>query len=215
MKTDGKNKLVYKADGRGNTIPDFSRVGYYHGEKTIPHIETVIKVSPGVDDQANIQQAINLVSTKTMNSAGFRGAVELLPGTYRIPGILKIDSSGVVLRGSGSSTVLIATGTVQRSLVLVGGKGNPIEIKGTRKKVTNVFMPTGSFTIELNDTKNLSVGDEVILQMQANDQWIRALHMDSIVERPGTQQWKAAGYRFQFQRKIMAIDGVTITMDNP
>ena len=123
VKTDGKNKLVYKADGRGNTIPDFSRVGYYHGEKTIPHIETVIKVSPGVDDQANIQQAINLVSTKTMNSAGFRGAVELLPGTYRIPGILKIDSSGVVLRGSGSSTVLIATGTVQRSLVLVGGKG--------------------------------------------------------------------------------------------
>lgn len=215
VKTDGKNKLVYKADGRGNTIPDFSRVGYYHGEKTIPHIETVIKVSPGVDDQANIQQAINLVSTKTMNSAGFRGAVELLPGTYRIPGILKIDSSGVVLRGSGSSTVLIATGTVQRSLVLVGGKGNPIEIKGTRKKVTNVFMPTGSFTIELNDTKNLSVGDEVILQMQANDQWIRALHMDSIVERPGTQQWKAAGYRFQFQRKIMAIDGLTITMDNP
>jgi hypothetical protein len=153
VKIDGGNRLTYKADERGNTIPDFSRVGYYHGEKTIPYIKTVIKVSPGVDDQTNIQQAINLISTKTINSEGFRGAVELLPGTYRIPGTLKIDSSGVVLRGSGSSTVLIATGTVQRSLVLVGGKGNPIEIKGTRKKVTNVFMPTGSFTIELNDTK--------------------------------------------------------------
>lgn len=215
VKMTGKNKLVYAADAHGNTIPDFSRVGYHHGEKNIPTIKTTIQISPSIDDQANIQRAINLVSSKPMSKDGFRGAVELLPGKYRVPGTIRIDSSGIVLRGSGKSTVLIATGTVQRSLVFVGGKGTPVEVKGTRKMVTNKFIPTGSFTVDVNDTKNLSIGDEIILQMQAKDQWIRALRMDSIVERPGTKQWTAPGYRFQFQRKITAIRGMTISLDNP
>jgi hypothetical protein len=52
----------------------------------------------------------------------------LKKGSYRIAGVITVNKSGVVLRGEGQGTdgtVLIATGAVQRSLVLVQGAGGP------------------------------------------------------------------------------------------
>ena len=207
--------LDYFPDERGNLMPDFSRVGYHQGDRPIPDADVRIEIAPSDDDQRTIQAAIDQVSRMEKNARGLRGAVLLFPGTYRIPGTLRIDSSGVVLRGSGSDTRLIATGNRQRSLIIVSGSGSPREMKGTRTSVTNTFIPTGRFDLNVDDGHSFKPGDEVILQMDARDRWITDLKMDRIEERAGTQQWDAAGYRFAFQRRILSIDGNRVVLDNP
>src|SRR5690349_6519907 len=80
-KKDGA--LIYQADENGNRIPDFSRVGYYHGDREIPMIPVVKTVSAGATE-ADIQAAIAEVSKKPLQPNGFRGAVLLKKGTYTI-----------------------------------------------------------------------------------------------------------------------------------
>lgn len=213
MQSDGR--LQYKPDDRGNIIPDFSRVGYHHGDRAIPTVEVVAEVLPSDDDQRNIQAAIDLVSKRVSNAQGFRGAVLLGPGTYRIPGTLRIDSSGVILRGSGNATKLVAAGRLKRSLIRVAGTGTPQEMKGTRQAVTDRFIPTGRFDMEVRDARSFHPGDEVIVDIKANDRWVKDLKMDRIVERPGTVQWAASGYRFSCQRRIVSITGNRLILDNP
>jgi len=213
VQSDGH--LQYKPDDRGNIMPDFSRVGYHHGDRSIPKVEVVVEVFPSDDDQRNIQAAIDRVSKRVSNAQAFRGTVLLAPGTYRIPGTLRIDSSGVVLRGSGNATQLVATGTLRRSLIRVSGTGTPQEVRGTRQAVTDRFIPTGRYDMEVMDAGSFRPGDEVIVEVQANDRWVKALKMDRIEERPGTVQWNASGFRFSFQRRIVSMVGKRILLDNP
>ena len=62
LKKDGS--LNYVPDEKGNTIPDFSRVGYYSGDKIIPDIPPVKTISPSENDQQEIQNAIDELSKK-------------------------------------------------------------------------------------------------------------------------------------------------------
>jgi hypothetical protein len=207
--------LDYLPDARGNIIPNFSRVGYHHGDRSIPDAVVRIEVTPSDDDHRTIQAAIDRVARMPADVRGLRGAVLLLPGTYRIPGTLRIDSSGVVLRGSGADTRLIATGNQKRSLIVVSGAGTPREVRATRSSVKDPFISTGRFDMKVGDGRLFRPGDEVILQVDARDSWVRALKMDRIEERSGTKQWDAAGYRFSFQRRIVSVSGDRIVLDNP
>lgn len=215
VKLNSSGDFVYTPDEKGNAIPDFSAVGYFHGERDIPSVKSVQYVKPGENDQQRIQEAIDMVSKKPTDQYGFRGAVELLPGTYKIPGTLHIDSSGVILRGAGAETKLIATGTDQRSLIVVAGTGGIKEIARTRKTILDQFIPCGANAIRLNNTNSLKPGDRVIVWMQAKDNWIHDLKMDSIVPAVDTKQWTAQGYAFQFERTILGIKGNAILLDNP
>ena len=46
VRISGEGILTYIPDKDGNTIPDFSRVGYHHGDKSIPRYPVVKVVSP-------------------------------------------------------------------------------------------------------------------------------------------------------------------------
>lgn len=46
-------KLVYTPDAQGNTIPDFSHVGYMYGDEAIPDVPTVVEVHPVEGDDAS------------------------------------------------------------------------------------------------------------------------------------------------------------------
>jgi hypothetical protein len=72
-------KLTYTPDEQGNTIPDFSHVGYRYGDKPIPvYCIQLVEVSPVEgDDGATIQAAINSLNNVTPDENGFRGAVLL------------------------------------------------------------------------------------------------------------------------------------------
>ena len=111
--TDGK--LVYVPDEQGNTIHDSSHAGYGGGGVAIPTVpvkETIWPVAG--DNTANIQAAIDKVSALPLDRNGFRGAVLLRAGYYRMATPITIRASGVVLRGEGmgdTGTILVGTGT--------------------------------------------------------------------------------------------------------
>jgi len=113
--------LHYTADAKGNIIPDFSAVGFFRGDKEIPSVPIVKTINPNPDGNSEqiIQRAIDEVSKMDMAKNGFRGTILLKKGVYKIPGTIKINTSGIVLKGEGNDTKLIATGLGQRSLIAV------------------------------------------------------------------------------------------------
>ena len=98
---DANGKLTYKADEKGNVIPDFSGVGYQNSEKPIPFVPVVKTVTAIVGDNvANVQNAINDVAAMPLVN-GIRGAILFKSGTYELYNTVNVTSGGIVLRGDG------------------------------------------------------------------------------------------------------------------
>jgi hypothetical protein len=232
-------RLEYSTDAAGDTIPDFSRAGYGGGGVTLPFVPAQAQVAPVAgDDGANIQAALDAVGALPPDASGFRGAVQLAPGTYEIAGQLLINKSGVVLRGSGNSTagtVLEATGAATRWLIRVGGTGRRTEDPGTRVAITDAYVPVGSRTFSVADAAGYTVGDRVIVERGANQEWIDTLGMDSCLtvgtehdtsdvngstclnpEPPDSSRaWAPESYVFHYERRIVALSGNTVTVSEP
>ena len=100
---DTNGRLAYPADAQDNRIPDYSNAGYMGGGVPLPNVPVVQVVSPlPGDNTANIQAAIDAVGAKPVQADGYRGTVLLTVGTYRIDGTIRLNTSGVVLRGAGN-----------------------------------------------------------------------------------------------------------------
>ncbi|WP_240618467.1 hypothetical protein [Pedobacter yonginense] len=214
MNKDGH--LQYTADEKGNTIPDFSRVGYHQNAKAIPQVKVVVTLSAtGNNDEAKIQDAINQLAMKQPDANGLRGAILLKEGIYNIPGSLKIAASGIVLRGEGAETKLLATGIGKRKTIIASGEGKLSEIADTRVKITDHYVPVGTKSLHLASTQGFAVGDQIVVYRPATANWIHDLKMDQIEPGTGTIQWTPEDYNFEFERKIIAIKGNEIKLDNP
>jgi hypothetical protein len=214
VSTDGS--LEYLPDAQGNVLPDFSRVGYGEGDKDLPKIQVVETLAPSEgNSEALIQSAIDKLAQKSPDKNGFRGAILLKKGVYKIPGSIKIQSGGIVLRGEGNETKLVATGNVQRALIQVSGSGSIKEVMGSRVMITDAFVPVGAKSFTVSSAKNYHKGDSIILFRPGTSEWISDLKMDQIEARGGTKQWKPEEYDFQFERVITAIEGNRIFIDNP
>ena len=172
-------------------------------------------IGPSANAEKEMQSAINSLSKKPVDKNGFRGAILLKKGRYEISSSLLIEASGIVLRGSGKETVLIAKGKEQRPLIHVRGQGKITELKGTRTKITDAYVPVGSYSFNVSSAKGLSAKDRIIVYRPGTDQWIKDLRMDRIEERDGTKQWQANEYNLSFERKITKIEGNKIHIDNP
>src|SRR5688500_13955608 len=113
-------KLVYERSPRGDRMPDFSYAGFGRGE-AIPIVPVAVALPPAVGECGHlIQAAIDEVARRPSDAAGFRGAVLLPAGRYELAGSLKL-TSGVVLRGAGEATVLVATGHSRRAVIQLSG----------------------------------------------------------------------------------------------
>ena len=215
-------KLVYAADERGNRIPDFSHAGYGGGGIAIPDLPVKAEVAPAEgDDGARIQAAIDTVSKLPLDKRSWRGAVLLKKGRYEIAGMIKIAQSGVVLRGEGqdeNGTVLVAAGVEKRILIQVGGSGELREVPGTRREITDAYVPVGAYNFHVKDTTGLKAGDSIIAHRPSAAEWIQALGMDRIPAREDggrIEQWKPGTKDLLFDRVITKINGNQITIDAP
>jgi hypothetical protein len=215
VKINKDGSLKYIPDAQGNIIPDFSRVGYYQGDKSLPSIPVVKTISPSVDAQQTIQAAIDEVSAMPLNKDGFRGAILLKKGTYEIPGTLFIRASGVILRGESDATKLVATANKQQPLISVTGSGNPNPVPGTKTNITDKYVPVGTFSFNVASTQSLKAGDAIMVYRPGTAQWIEDLKMHQIDAREGTKQWQPAEYNLEFERTITKIEGNRVYIDNP
>ena len=207
--------LVYVPDEQGNTIPDCSYVGYGGGGTAIPTVpvrETVWPVAG--DNTANVQAAIDKVSALPLDKLGFRGAVLLRMGYYPIATRLKIQASGVVLRGEGmgdTGTILIGTGNTraQQALVSIGGQAGRVANDTTRQAVADDYVPVGARSFRVASASGFKPGDTVIVRRSGNQDWIDALGMGA-GNRFG---WRP--FNVDWDRVVVAVEGNTITVDAP
>jgi hypothetical protein len=213
---DGQ-RLQYGTDERGNRIMDFSHAGYKGGGVAVPDVRVARTIAPiDGDNTAHIQSAIDEVSKGTRDSAGFRGAVTLQPGTYPVNGSLKIGASGVVLRGSGSGaggTVIRVTGQPHRFLD-IGGTGS-WEHQGQAAAITDAYVPSGAASFQVASAAGFNAGDAVLIQRPVTDAWIRFMEMDKLSRDGKPQTWIKPGVIHTTDRIIKSIAGNRITLDVP
>jgi hypothetical protein len=228
VRAEKDGRLVYRADERGNTIPDFSRAGYGGGGVRLPELPVVVTLAPVAsgDDGARIQAALDEVAQRPADSRGWRGAVFLGPGLYRVEDSLTLRAGGVVLRGAGADegkagTTIRATGKKQRTLIRIGsGRAERAEVAGTRRKVTDAYVPWSAKRFSIESASDLKPGDRIVVHRPSTEPWIRELGMDRITNRPGakagsTVQWKAGQFDLDFERTVVAINDSQITIDAP
>ncbi|MEM9752187.1 MAG: hypothetical protein AAF916_02265 [Planctomycetota bacterium] len=217
-------RLVYESQPDGDRIPDFSAVGYRYGREAIPNnVPVVTTVQPGAgDDTALIQAAINQVAALPLNSDGFRGVVQLGPGEFQVDSSVFIRDSGVVLRGSGqtvgSGTVIRATGTSRRDVIIVEGSGSWDTIGSTERQVLDKVVPVGATSFRVQDASSFSPGDRVIINRPSTAEWISDIGMDQIPPRSdgGTvNQWQPGGFDRRSDRTVTRVEGDRVFFDAP
>lgn len=214
----GKNDtLIYQRDSLGNQIIDFSFCGYRAGETTIPNgtAGMFVPLKPG-DNTRRIQQAIDYISKQPPGSNGLRGVVYLEKGTYTIEGSLHLHTSGVVIRGTGpgqDGTVLLGAGKDRATLICIEGIDDraitaPLTIKDD-------YVPVSATVVTLDEHHPVKAGDQVIITRPSPKEWIDAIgtaHFGGGITSLG---WKPGQRNLEWRRKVLAVNGTSVTIDVP
>ena len=102
---------------------DFSTCGYHASETAIPNVPNMIYVEAQEGDCSPLlQQAIDYIQTLKPGKNGHRGAILLSEGTFRLLSPLRINTSGVVIRGMGSkATILKKEGAERGAAIYIEG----------------------------------------------------------------------------------------------
>jgi hypothetical protein len=202
-------KLVYKTTPAGDTVMDFSFAGYMGGGVAFPSPPVIQTVSPVSGDASTvIQQAIDTVSKAPLID-GLRGVVLLKNGDYDCNQSLKIESSGVILRGSGNTTIK-TTGTPHAAITVNAN----VKIKAEDPiSITDPYLPSGSKTLHVKNANGLSAGDTIQIGRPATKAWVHFMGMDTLVRNDKNEHWVSG--IINSQRKIAAITTDKITLDIP
>jgi len=220
-------KLQYIPDEQGNLIPDFSRAGYMGGGVAIPDVPTRITLEPSgnetVDDSPRIEMALAELAAMPVDQDGFRGALLLKRGTYRISKEIALNHSGIVLRGEGQGrdgTIIVsgptqpATGSLTEKRMALEiapteAKAKKPPVTGIKRKVVGSYVPFGIHTITLESADGFSVGDEVLLRRPGTQEWIDAIGMRRF--------WGTRVHigDLRYERVITKIEGNRVTLDAP
>lgn len=221
---DSKGKLVYKIDSEGNRIPDFSYAGYKNGEVDIPFVQVVKTISAiDGDNTVNIQSAVDEVGKLPLVN-GIRGALLLKAGKYEVTGTIRINQSGIVLRGEGDSedvsksTIIFAKGNTpsQRTVIIAGGGSNNSwnsQVAGTKTNIITEKIFVGERKFRVENVGGYNVGDNIIIAHPNTAAWLKAVDYGGTATDPG---WATTdGLTILYNRFIKKISGDTITIDAP
>jgi uncharacterized protein YjdB len=217
-----------------NTLPDFSYVGYMDGAVGVPVGEVPVKITlnptPSGEDRTRIQDAIDQVCNMPLDAKGFRGAVLLKKGTYRlndttIPVLtdgmghaLRIWASGVVLRGEGQGadgTILYSDFALNHTMITLEPLSQSTS-ESNLTRITDAYVGTGAKTFTVADASSYAVGDNIIVKFTPNATWFSDLKVDKngyIVDPTDYWDATAGAFNIGFKRKIIAKNGNTITID--
>lgn len=205
-------RLSYTPDVRGNRVPDFSFAGYASGSGPIPFVTPRAVVAPVTGDAtAAIQAALDYVASLPVDASGFRGAVQLGRGTYSIAGSLLIRASGVVLRGMGKETVLLAAGLDRRTLIRVAGVDD--RTLSDFAPVTDAYVPVGAMSFHTGS--DFVGGDEVVISRPSVESWIHQLGTDHFGGGITALAWKPGQRDVTWDRTVVSFSSGVVTLDAP
>ncbi len=207
LQNDGS--LVYPSDSLGNRVPDFSYCGYRSSDVPVPFVPVKIVVPvPGGDATSEIQKAIDYVASLPVDESGFRGALLLQPGLFRVSGRFTIKTPGIVIRGSGwgdKGTVLLADGTDRETLFRI--EGEPDEFSDDTVFIGEDYLPAGSPKLKVEHPDGLKPGDRIQIVRPATQAWIDHIGMKEFGGETEWLGWRAGYDNMQWIRSIEAIDG--------
>ncbi|MGH1364078.1 MAG: T9SS type A sorting domain-containing protein [Calditrichia bacterium] len=229
---DAQGKLQYAKDATGNRIPDFSYAGYRNSNEPIPDVPVVMTISPiAGDNTQHIQNAIIAMNSVPLDSSGFRGAVLLTAGEYEVSGIIRLNVSGVVLRGEGdgedpvTNTVVNATGNspAQRDVLIAGGgvaNSWGDSLSGSQRSIVTDSVMLGDTQFEVSDASPYSVGDNIIITHPCTPAWLAAIDSGgTFSDEPGATgsdiPWQPDSQPIVYNRYIKEVNGNQITIDAP
>ncbi|MBQ2007005.1 MAG: pectate lyase [Bacteroidales bacterium] len=215
-------EIGFNAYPNGDRVPDYSFAGYMSGE-SIPDVLSdtsipVVKIEakgPREDMTFEIQSAIDYVSSLPLRADGFRGVVLLKEGEFNIRGSLKISSSGVVLRGSGKKTVLLASGTSRETAIRIEGCDD--RVYSGPYEVTAEYVPVGSVTLPLKAGHTFKEGDMVRITRPCTQEWIELLGAQRIGDYADYDlpSWKPGDAALNFDRIVVESGSDYIVVDVP
>lgn len=212
---DARGRLEYRSTQRGDRIMDFSSAGYAGGGVPLPTVPAVATVEPsGGDDTAGIQAALDRAGGLPEAAGGFRGAVQLGAGEYRISRTLRLHASGIVLRGAGSGpggTVLRMEGGAFTAFE-IGSRAEP-EIAGESFRVLDAYVPSGTSVLTVEDASGLKPGEPVLVRRPVTRQWVRAMGMAGLTRNGRAEHW--AGGVIRWERTVRAVSGNRVELDIP
>lgn len=216
LETDGVDSESFTAD-QNSGLPmhiDFSRVGYHWSEDPLPALPVAVTLTApedGSDMTAAIQNALDT----------YNGAVLLKEGVYNVKGTLYFRHSGVVLRGEGNNTVVVATGKlggspddINRDLIQIGSVAKQ-SYSSESRIVENA--PVGQMWVRVADPGLYKVSDDVALYRPGTAEWISDIRMDQIPQNAENKvkQWTPSTYSLYSSRKVTGISADTVFLDNP
>ncbi len=209
--------MVYQPDQQGNRMSDFSYAGYRASEVQIPTVLAKVVVGDPVEDNTRaIQDAIDQVARFEANSDGFRGAVLIPPGIYRLQGSLRLNVSGVVLRGSGvgeQGTTLVATGIDRRALIMICGEA--ASAVGAPCPIIDPYIPVNAKKLRVQGASAFSAGDLVQISHPSTKEWIEALGMNDFGGDRHGPSWRPGSRDIHWTRVVTQVDGDTLSLDAP
>lgn len=201
---------------------DFSYAGYKGGDAPIPTVPAVIMVRPsGGDDTRLLQGAIDWIGRLPLQKNGFRGALQLAEGQFRVSGQLRLEKTGVVMRGNTgkNKTTIVASGTNRRSLIMIGSAKDTFSV-GEALQVTGRFVPAGSRRLILDRMGEIWAGDHVVITRPSPANWIADIGMnkaEGMFAAYRGLQWPAGSRELVWDRVVTAINAAKrqITLDAP
>lgn len=194
---------------------DFSRVGYHWGDEPIPEYSQYGKtLQPGGgDDLAAIQAAIDAFPD------GGKGAIVLGPGVFHASATIRLNKSGLVIRGSRDSegkllTTIVHTSREQQEVIQVGGSSYSSFLDWSRSAaITPEHTPVGAMYVITDNSPAFHPGDRVAVCRYPNMKWIEDLKMTR--EYGLKFGWFPDAFNTVWRRYVVAVEGDKVYLDNP
>ncbi|MBD3242297.1 MAG: hypothetical protein GF331_17015, partial [Chitinivibrionales bacterium] len=188
----GHERATVIRDSLDFKLPDFSYAGYMAGETALPDAQVVVSLSPRDGDNAGyINDAIARVARRRPDKDGVRGAILLDPGTFPIRSEIVIETSGIVIRGSGTDQTFIYVDREQfarREAIKVTGPASMDWLKyapGSGRVRLRVDAPAGATELLVEPGHDFAAGDTVIIRQMPSEAFSRAHGAD------GRELWPA------------------------
>lgn len=188
VRSGESGRLIYGADDLGDRIMDFSRSGYLGGS-ALPEVSAlnlpVINVAPAggtADSLGLINAAIEQAKALPIQDNGYRAVVQLSAGEFRISNSIRLDSSGIILRGAGSGTNLASntqlTYTSTANSMITVSTSASRQVTGSKAFVTDKVVPAGVYGLSVDSVAGFSVGDRIVVHRPTSAEWTHDIKMD-------------------------------------
>ncbi|HSO33864.1 MAG TPA: glycosyl hydrolase family 28-related protein, partial [Labilithrix sp.] len=187
-------------DSEGRGLHDFSFAGYRYGEKppaSPPGAIYDVVAGYGADPTGGADATSSVQAAIAAASAAGGGVVFFPQGSYRVGGSLTVTTSGVVLRGTGTTSVLRFTQSG------MGGSAGITFAGSVRRDGARALAADGrarANEVLLTDAAGLAPGDDVAIGWTITPSFV--------AEHGMTGTWTAFNGSYQpfFRSKVVSVD---------